>query len=227
MGCPGYPWISLRFQCFRNKLHFVINPVTYSDILLNNSRLENRCTTSWISQGLKGDAATGVIQKLNMYNCWIATPMKFSNLLRVMASMKPTQAVTKLFQLDRWKVVTRYFQFYTIIQYEYPLRSASWCMGLASIKTFSLQDKIFNLLLTFSGILLMWAGAWFERAWTNTEMSFGFTWIQATEDGSIMSIQANDDREVGKETQPTKVFKFTWVQKSHLWIRIEVLLSLF
>ena len=32
-------------------------------------------------------------------------------------------------------------------------------------------------------------------------MSFGFTWIQATEDGSIMSIQANDDREVGKETQ--------------------------
>ena len=153
--------------------------------------------------------------------------MEFSNLLRVMPSMKPTQAVTKLFHLDRWMVVTRYFQFYTIIQYEYPLRSASWCMGLASIKTFSLQDKIFNLLLTFSGILLMWAGAWFERAWTNTEMSFGFTWIQATEDGSIMSIQANDDREVGKETQPTKVFKFTWVQKSHLWIRIEVLLSLF
>ena len=36
MGCPGYPWISLRFQCFTNRWHFVINPVTYFDILLNN-----------------------------------------------------------------------------------------------------------------------------------------------------------------------------------------------
>ena len=58
MGCPGYPWISLRFQLFRIRQHISPNPATYFDILLNNSRLESRCTTSWISQGFKGDAAT-------------------------------------------------------------------------------------------------------------------------------------------------------------------------
>ena len=87
MGCPGNPWISLRFQLFRIRRHISPNPATYFDILLNNSRLESRCTTSWISQGFKGDAATDFNPTLSILHPSNPTPFQSYTLFNTLNTL--------------------------------------------------------------------------------------------------------------------------------------------